>query len=157
MILTGGVLLLPEKDNANPLPEEEVSISSTLCTNSTFSEEELISEIQRMKIKYPHIVLAQARLETGHFTSDLFVNNNNLFGMKLPWNRPTTAIGVRNGHAVYKSWRDSLIDYALYSSRYIKVNSEEEYLTHLGKYYAQDPKYKEKVKRVINEQEFAPM
>jgi len=61
------------------------------------------------------LIVAQAGFETGNFTSDIFRYNNNLFGMKLPKIRKTTAIGEARGHAVYKSWEDSIKDYWLYS------------------------------------------
>jgi len=61
------------------------------------------------------MIVAQAGFETGNFTSAIFLENKNLFGMKLPKIRKTTAIGEARGHAVYKSWEDSIKDYWLYS------------------------------------------
>jgi hypothetical protein len=61
------------------------------------------------------LIVAQAGFETGNFTSVIFKENNNLFGMKLPRIRKTTAIGENRGHAVYKSWEDCIKDYWLYS------------------------------------------
>jgi len=59
-------------------------------------------------------IFAQAAHETGNFTSDIFKNNNNLFGMKLPRVRNTTAIGERKGHAIYRSTIDSIKDFKIY-------------------------------------------
>lgn len=61
------------------------------------------------------MIFAQAAHETGNFTSDIFKENNNLFGMKMPRVRKTTAIGENRGHAVYKSVEDSVKDYWLYN------------------------------------------
>lgn len=61
------------------------------------------------------LIVAQAGFETGNFTSTIFLENKNLFGMKLPKIRKTTAIGEARGHAVYKSWEDSIKDYWLYN------------------------------------------
>ena len=61
------------------------------------------------------MITAQAGFETGNFTSAIFRENNNLFGMKLPKVRKTTAIGENRGHAVYKSLDDCIKDYWLYS------------------------------------------
>lgn len=61
------------------------------------------------------MIVAQAGFETGNFTSAIFLENKNLFGMKLPKIRKTTAIGEARGHAVYKSYEDSIKDYWLYS------------------------------------------
>lgn len=127
----------------------EKDIKHVQVCNESFSEDALIEAIKEMKFEHPHIVLAQAKVETGHFTSRIFQENNNLFGMKMAWKRPTTAIGVFNGHAVYKNWRESLLDYALYTAYYVQKKDEDELYSHLGKYYAEDPKYSLKVRRVV--------
>lgn len=122
--------------------------------NEEFSEERLIEEINKMNFQRPSIILAQAKLETGHFKSKLFKENHNLFGMKKPWSRATTALGEKNGHAYYHNWRDSLIDYALYQSRYVKAGiTETEYLTQLNDTYATDPSYHVKLKRIIEREQ----
>ena len=64
--------------------------------------------------KVAALVFAQAVHETGYFRSDIFINNRNLFGMKLARVRPTTAIGERSGHAVYNSIDDSIRDFELW-------------------------------------------
>jgi flagellum-specific peptidoglycan hydrolase FlgJ len=68
--------------------------------------------------KHPDIVYAQARLESGEFKSRLFLDYNNLFGMRLPLVRQTTATGRAMGHAVYKHWSESVYDYMLYQQYY---------------------------------------
>jgi flagellum-specific peptidoglycan hydrolase FlgJ len=131
----------------------EEKIKHVQVCNEPFSEEALIKAIKEMKLDHPHIVLAQAKLETGHFQSRIFLENNNLFGMKKAWKRPTTAIGTHRGHAVYASWRESLIDYALYSAFYVQEKNEDELYDHLDRNYAQDPIYTTKLKGVVeNEQ-----
>lgn len=44
-------------------------------------QEGLIEHWNIMEVKHPQIVYAQAVLETGHFKSDLCLNDNNLFGL----------------------------------------------------------------------------
>lgn len=113
-------------------------------------EDELLTEIYNLRIQHPYIVFAQAVLETGNFTSDVFKENNNLFGMKLPASRPTTAIKANKGHAVYQNWRECLIDYAIWQSIYARNLSEEEYFNKLRAIYAQDIQYIEKVNKIKN-------
>ena len=67
------------------------------------------------------ILIAQARHETGNFTSSLFVNHNNLWGMQHPRTRHTTSTGPlatadggRKGYAHYESIEDSARDMVLY-------------------------------------------
>ena len=74
--------------------------------------------IEHCGIKHSDIVFKQAILETGHFQSRLFTDDNNVFGMKLAKNRPTTAIGVNgNGSAIYLTWQHSVIDYMIWQNR----------------------------------------
>jgi len=67
-------------------------------------------------------IFCQAAFETGNFSSEIFRDQNNLFGMKLARVRPTTATGEKRGHAVFKSIADSVKDYAIYY-RYVKLPS----------------------------------
>jgi uncharacterized FlgJ-related protein len=59
-------------------------------------------------------VVAQAMHETGLFSSPVFYENMNLFGMKMPRKRVTYAIGVNRGHAVYNSYEECIQDYVIY-------------------------------------------
>lgn len=112
--------------------------------NSDFSEAALISFMKKLKIKYPETVLAQAKLETGNFTSAIFKENHNLFGMKVAETRPTSAIGINRGHAQYKDWKDSVIDYALLQSFIIAklptLNSKE-YRNYIQRFYSETADY----------------
>ena len=91
-------------------PKTPVKVTSTAL--ATF--ENLKAEINKLGIVYPDIALAQAKWESTHFTSDIFKENNNLFGMKLPAQRKTTAIGKNRGHAKYETWQDSVEDYKIW-------------------------------------------
>ena len=44
----------------------------------------LYATLQKYGIRYPKIVLAQAILETGYFTSRVCLDKNNLFGLRRP-------------------------------------------------------------------------
>lgn len=102
--------------------------------------------IYQLNIAHPEIVLIQARIESGNFTSNLFLEYNNMFGMKMPYRRPTMAIGKTNsGFAIYGSWKDSVIDYALYQAYSAKNLSEEAYIDHLNEHYAEDSLYNSKI------------
>jgi flagellum-specific peptidoglycan hydrolase FlgJ len=115
-----------------------------------FSREKLKAYILELNVKYPHIVMAQAELETGSFKSKIFKENHNLFGMKVATKRPTTNKGEENGHAYYENWRESVVDYAFYSAQYLSnIKSEAEYFEYLKQSYAEDPNYVEKLKQII--------
>ena len=84
-----------------------------------FSEDLLLKCLYYEGIKYQDIVLLQSQLETGHYTSDIFLNGNNLFGMKYPNRRPTVATGIYKEHAKYAHWSDSVVDYAMWQEYYL--------------------------------------
>jgi len=140
-------------------PKQEVSIPEeqkliVLKEVNKFSEERLVDEIAGLNFRFPHIVLAQAKLESNNFRSYLFKENNNMFGMKLASSRLTIANGEEHGYASYESWSESLMDYALYYSSYLRnVKTEREYYQFLSKFYAEDVAYVSKIQNLIkNEQ-----
>ena len=111
-----------------------------------FSEVKLKEYIIGLNIKFPHIVFAQAKLESGYFKSTIFKENNNLFGMRVASRRPTTNKGENRGHAVFDTWRESVLDYAFYQARFLgDIKTEGEYIQYLKANYAEDPGYVDKV------------
>jgi len=134
--------------SVNNLSQEEKLI--ILRENNQFNEAKLIHKIKELNFKFPHIVLAQAYQESGHFKSNIFKYNNNLFGMKEAKQRSTIASGTLNNHAYYNTWSDSVIDYALFYSTYLySIKTEEEYYEYLKQNYAEDPNYVQRLKEII--------
>lgn len=118
-----------------------------------FSPKKLRAYILELNIKFPHIVYAQARLETGNFKSEIFKTNHNLFGMKVATLRPTTNKGEENGHAYYEGWRESVVDYAMFRAAYLNnITSEDEYFQYLKSNYAEDSRYIDRLKEIIKEE-----
>lgn len=115
-----------------------------------FSEDNFMIVMKRFGIRFPEIVLAQAKLETGSFSSKIFRENNNLFGMKVARTRLCVAKGERRGHANYEHWTYSVMDYALYQSTYAKrVRTRDGYLRFLSRGYAENDKYIESIKSLM--------
>ena len=135
------------------IDEGPVESNQVLISNSSvqeFSQGALVDLLKQLNVKHPHIVLAQAILETGTFNSDIFRQNHNLFGMKQAKIRVCTAKGTNLGHAYYDNWVESVYDYALYQSSYLRdLKTEESYFNYLGSNYAEDPNYVKSLKRVI--------
>ena len=119
-----------------------------------FSEVKLIEKIKELNFKFPHIILAQSYQETGHYKSGIFLENNNLFGMKEAKLRSNLAKGTNRGHAYYETWQESVIDYALYYSTYLSdIKTEGEYFEYLKQNYAEDPTYVQRLRALINKRE----
>lgn len=115
-----------------------------------FSQPQLIRKLKKLRFRYPYIVLAQSYQETGHYTSSIFKTGHNLFGMKEAMQRSTLALGTQNGHAYYENWQDSVTDYALFTSTYLRdVKTEGEYFEFLRQNYAEDPNYVTRLKEII--------
>ena len=100
----------------------------------TFSSTALKQEINRQNILYTNIVYNQARLETGNFKSQVFKENNNLFGF----------VG-KKGYIKYNSWQESVKAYKQWQTKYYTHGSYYDFLQKIG--YATDTEYVSKLKR----------
>ena len=130
-----------------PFEEGFYAIESS---EEAFSQQALVEELKRLNVRFPEIILAQSILETGHYTSRIFEENNNLFGMKEAKARSTTALGTQLGHAYYNNWKESVLDYALFQNAYMnKIRKEQQYLKYLDKNYAQASDYDKTILQII--------
>jgi len=121
-----------------------------LSQQDQFSKDKLINELKAMHFMFPHIVYAQALLETNSFTSSIFKENNNLFGMKEATIRISITKGTQNNHATYSNWLHSVYDYGYYQATYLsKLQTEDDYFSYLSQYYAEDSMYISKIKTII--------
>lgn len=112
-------------------------------------DSEIDSLIKNLNIRYPNVVKAQIVLESGFMLSTRAIRDNNLTGMKVAKARPTTAIN-KSGYAIYNSIEDCIIDYALWQSQNaFQCKTEQDYFELLGRIYAEDPKYIEKLKQIL--------
>jgi flagellum-specific peptidoglycan hydrolase FlgJ len=116
----------------------------------SFSELNVYKQLVKIGIAYPDVVLAQAKIETGNFTSRIFTENNNMFGMKLPERRETTAVGENRNHAKYTDWIQSIKDYKLWQDQMIhRTPTKRAYLAYLKRNYAEDKNYINKIKKTV--------
>jgi uncharacterized FlgJ-related protein len=151
LLLVFGFTSNPANDVQNLSQEEKLIV---VREYNEFSETKLIEKITELNFKYPYIILAQAKLESGHFKSTIFLENNNMFGMKEAKLRANLAKGTNRGHAYYETWQESVIDYALYYSSYLRsINTEGEYFEYLRQNYAEDPTYVQRLKQIISKQD----
>jgi hypothetical protein len=124
----------------------------TLVINSEykFSKAKLKEYLVELNVRFPHIVFAQAQLESGNFKSNIFLENNNLFGMKVAKRRPTTNKGENRGHAYFNSWKECVVDYAFYQAAYLHdLKNEQDYLQYLKSNYAEDPNYYQRLAELL--------
>jgi len=115
--------------------------------------------LERRGIKFSEVVAGQMLHETYFFTSSVYKNCHNPFGMKM--NGRGLAKGVCEGHAYYNTVLDAIEDYRLYQARMLYLAKKQgrpcvtndDYfellcdLPHLrGHRYAEDLDYVKKVK-----------
>jgi hypothetical protein len=157
IIVTMGItisILVKNSDDVRLISQEtKMIIINESLKEKAFSPAKLKSYILELNIRFPHIIYAQARLESGNFNSKIFKTNNNLFGMKVAKKRPTTNKGEENGHAYYETWQESVVDYAFYQAQYLNdIKTESDYFVYLKQNYAEDTNYVDRLKRIINEE-----
>lgn len=135
--------------SSNSVVKVDYSTKDTVSLN----KESLVKTMKDFGIQHVDVVLAQAILESGTFTSKMFQRKNNMFGMKVPKKRETTAIDKKTykGYATYKSWVDCVKDYKLYQD-YITKNKKitrSEYLSILSRSYSETPNYVTMLNKII--------
>jgi flagellum-specific peptidoglycan hydrolase FlgJ len=118
------------------------------------SKENLWKTIKEMNIEHPEIVFAQAILETGTFSSNVFKTCNNLFGMRMPSKRLTVAKKPKKkgGYAQYDSWIQSVEDYKLFQDYVFERKGKlgkAKYFGYLDRVYCESTGYSQKLKKII--------
>ena len=98
----------------------------------------LYAEIKRHNIQHPKVVLAQAILETGWFTSSLCRNRHNLFGLTNPRTKE---------YYEFDHWTESVRAYYTKVQYRYKGGNYLVWLRDIG--YAEDPNYIRSVIKVL--------
>lgn len=132
----------------------KITVHSIKIKDTLAFKDSILNFIFELRLEHPYIVYSQAIIESNNFSSNIWKENNNMFGMKMPERRPTVAISINKGHSVYKNWRDCVIDYALFQSSYLRGLTEEEYFVKIGSSYAEDSSYEKKIREVKNQSKF---
>ena len=142
-----------EKTKTEFIQSEEII---NLITNDSFNDSIFVEYVLRSNFKFPDIIIAQAYIESSHFSSPVWNENNNAFGMRLPQSRFTLAVGENLNHAIYKNWKDSVKDRMIYEALYLhKLKTKEQYYAYLDKVYARvgETKYSDLIKQIIKQKQ----
>jgi hypothetical protein len=125
--------------------------------NDPINDKLLYQFILKMRVNNPKIIYAQARHESSHYTSDLFRRQSNLFGMKISKFRTKLSTSDKESlvYEPYDTWEESVVDYVLWSfENNVDKLDEGEYFEYLGRVYAEDPLYVQKLKKMIESTDF---
>lgn len=102
----------------------------------------LKQEINKYPFRFPELILTQAIFESGNFSSRLFREQNNLFGMKVPNKRLTTGVRGKNGFLQFETWQSSVLDRFIFECTYLsKFKDRESYIEYLNKNYGTNINY----------------
>ena len=94
-------------------------------------------ELVKIGVKFPEIVVAQAKLETGNFTSNYYQQRCNLFGFR-----------TKNGYMYFESWKHACQSYKHWQDKNYRYGKD--YFTFLKDVgYASDTGYIRKLKQII--------
>lgn len=106
--------------------------------NVTLTDDSLLEELQARNIAHPKIVLAQAKLETGNYTSKVCLTHNNLFGLRK----------ADGSYYKFNHWKESVQAYKDYVQyKYQSPNDYYQFLENIG--YAEDKSYTAKLKKIV--------
>ena len=133
----------------SPSPKSTHAVVASADTTTTPLLTTIYDEIFAARIAHPDIVLAQCILESAGGSSPLATAANNLFGMRVAGQRPTTAIGTYKGHAKYATIHDAVLDYAIWQAAYCRNLSREAYFAYLDANYSGTPNYSEHLRKII--------
>lgn len=134
-----------------------------------FSKANLLNFIEESGILCAQVVYAQAELESAFLTAGSSEKTNNLFGMRYPGQRKTTAIGLylqgkdtiiygtraelrpylkKATYAVYAHWTDAVEDYKLWQDYSFKTRAK--YIEFLSRNYATAPEYAARIHEMVH-------
>lgn len=133
---------MKKSTSIEPLSEEVKFLTSSILGNQLHCSDEVVDYIY-----------CQMILESDNFTSNITLENNNFIGMKLPHLRPTTAIDVNRGYAVYRDTKQCITDYSLWLCynrfTYIELRDLEKFKNKIKKCkYSETPDYIERITKI---------
>jgi uncharacterized FlgJ-related protein len=154
LLIVVGSFILGRYVQSTILDNFEVKFLEYQRQEQVLSQNKVIELLKKHKVRYPHIALAQAYVETNLGKTGIGKPNKNLFGMRFAHQRSTLAIGEENNFAVFDNWTESVLDYTLWQDAVFGVNSsttEEQYYVVLDQIYCEgNHTYSQKVKQIIN-------
>lgn len=118
-------IVTPESGAADARPQLELNVDN------------LLGVLEAYGVKHKEIVCAQAILETGHFTSQVCMEKNNLFGLRRPSD---------GSYFEFDCWQESVRAYRDDVQYKYAGGDYYAFLRHIG--YAEDRRYTDKVRRI---------
>jgi hypothetical protein len=135
VVATLSVLLY---DVLKPQPKEpKIVLINTDTANVETIEDALMYELIYRGCILPNVAIAQFRIETGNYKSRIFIECNNVAGIRT--SASPLVKGMKYGHCVYDSVEDSVQDY---------IDIQNRYLTLIDGSYAESADYVDLIKKM---------
>lgn len=115
---------------------KDKNVKITQMKSKVLNETNLKEELTKNNIPHANIVLAQAKLESGNFKSDLVRTHHNIFGLKKG-----------NRYRRYSHWTECVKDYKKCISNRYRGGSYYAFLNKIG--YASNPNYTELLEDIV--------
>lgn len=142
-IVTNDKRSLRKNDSTRIMADTDIIINNRMqedFAKVALNDKSLLQEIKAKGIVHPKIVLAQAKLETGNYTSQVCLTHNNLFGLRKP----------DGSYYKFKHWKESVKAYKDFIQyKYRPPNNYYQFLADIG--YAEDKAYIKKVKEIVDQ------
>jgi uncharacterized FlgJ-related protein len=138
--------------NSRKIDALKKQVEKTTCLEEKIDINCFRDNLEKHKIKFSHIVLAQAILESSNFKSQLFRSNKNALGMRVAAQRFTFAINSHDygAYAKYESVENCILDYKAFQiQNALFITTDAEYFKLLESIYAEDQIYISKLKQII--------
>jgi hypothetical protein len=94
------------------------------------TDESILKELIKQGCVLPNVALAQFKIESQHFKSEICRENKNFAGIKT--SRSEYVIGKNRNHCAYATYRDCIRDY---------IRIQNRYLENIDGRYAEDGQY----------------
>lgn len=120
--------------------QSKIKIQDTSFLCGELNDSTLYLALEHYNIKHPRIVLAQAKLETGNYTSRHCIKGNNLFGL---YN------SKKKRYFQFNHWSESIEAYKdMIEYKHRDGENYYKFLERIG--YATSPTYVDKVRQIEN-------
>jgi uncharacterized FlgJ-related protein len=157
LCVLGWIIFGEIKDNAKSGGNVDICVFEESPNNKPkFKMEEktrnnVFGLIENECFEYPKIVKAIAVLESGNFTSELFLKYNNAFGMMRVKRRATTQLATKTLFGHYESIASCVRDMKIHWNLYYAGLSEEQVYEKLQRQYAASRDYADKIKQIADQ------
>lgn len=84
----------------------------------SLNDSAILQELVKHKCVLPSVAVAQAKIESSNYKSNICRENKNLFGIK--WHKCEYVLGENRNHASYKSFKDNIKCYIHIQNRYLR-------------------------------------